>query len=161
MDFGAALRALRHGHLVTRPLWNGMMRLQLTASSADAPTFIFMNDATGGPVLWSAAQADLLADDWTLVEPAEEPVTLFIVPRDARGAVTVPMVIRDRRYDVVAQRSAHVIGIASEAADLAGFTWKGVCVSDLSGTGIPAWKRVSDMAGTLFVGLALGDAPGT
>lgn len=87
MSFGHALQALKDGHRVARAGWNGKgMFLYLVAGSTfivnrppllgiysegtqiDYRPHIDMKDAEGKCVPWLASQADMLADDWVLVE---------------------------------------------------------------------------------------------
>ena len=86
MDFGDAIRALKDpvSKRVTRSGWNGkgMYLLYVGASDWDmnpphldergsalepAP-FIAMRTASGTLVPWLASQADILAEDWQIVE---------------------------------------------------------------------------------------------
>ena len=70
MNFGEALTALKAGSRVARQGWNGKgMWLQLIG--ADPATrrlaFIDMKTVNGTFVPWLASQADVLAEDWTIV----------------------------------------------------------------------------------------------
>jgi hypothetical protein len=86
LDFGHAIVALKSGHKVARAGWNGKsMFLFLVAGSTfavnrppllgiypegtkvDYHAHIDMKTAQGYVVPWLASQADMLADDWTIV----------------------------------------------------------------------------------------------
>ena len=78
LSFGHALVALKEGRLVTRPGWNGKW-LDLM-EFVDAPEgaqeveklpFIRLNRPSGSlaaDVHWFPSQADMLANDWKIVE---------------------------------------------------------------------------------------------
>lgn len=87
MSFGHAIHALKAGHRVARAGWNGKdMFLFLVAGSrftvnrppllgiypegtvVDYHPHIDMKTAQGYVVPWLASQADMLADDWCIVE---------------------------------------------------------------------------------------------
>lgn len=87
MSFGHAVAALKAGHKVARAGWNGKgMFLYLVPGSRftvnrapllgiypegteiDYHAHIDMKTAQGYCVPWLASQADMLADDWTIVE---------------------------------------------------------------------------------------------
>lgn len=88
MDFGEALKALKAGKKVQREGWNGKgMWLYLVPGStfevsegrplaAHIPVgtqveyhaHIDMKTAQGYHVPWLASQADILADDWAIIE---------------------------------------------------------------------------------------------
>ena len=88
MSFGLAIEALKKGARVARSGWNGKgMFLFLVAGSrftvnrppllgiypegtvVDYHAHIDMKTAQGYVVPWLASQADMLADDWLIVEP--------------------------------------------------------------------------------------------
>lgn len=71
-DFGTAIAALKVGQRVARAGWNGKgMWLELQRpdnhSKMTLP-YIFIVTVGGDWVPWAASQADMLADDWFLVE---------------------------------------------------------------------------------------------
>ena len=87
MNFGDAIAALKAGKKVCRNGWNDKgMFLSLVPGSTfivnrppilstfkidtkiDYHAHIDMNTAQGHVVLWLASQADMLADDWMIVE---------------------------------------------------------------------------------------------
>ena len=74
MDFGDAIRALKAGKLVTRQGWNGKnmylyLEERLEGQEAVYEPCIVMRNAQGKyQPGWLASQADVLADDWVLVE---------------------------------------------------------------------------------------------
>jgi hypothetical protein len=73
-DFGWALNQLRSGHAVCRAGWNGKgmwLRIQRPDEhSKMTEPYIYMRTATGGKIPWNCSQADMLADDYQLVEGA-------------------------------------------------------------------------------------------
>lgn len=101
MDIGAAMTLVRAGHHVARAGWNGkgMFVYHVKSGSAFVPSFqdgadniptrefILMKTVDGSVVPWVAAQTDILADDWTIVEavatqetgPVSEKITGGIV----------------------------------------------------------------------------------
>ena len=87
MDFGDAIRSLKAGQKVAREGWNGEgMFLFLVPGSTfsvsrapllgiypegtviDYHSHIDMKTAQGYVVPWLASQADMLSDDWSVVE---------------------------------------------------------------------------------------------
>lgn len=91
MNFGQALEALKAGKLVQRAGWNGKnMFLYLVAGSRftvsrapllgifpegteiDYQPHIDLRTADGKCAVWTAAQSDILADDWVEVEVTHE-----------------------------------------------------------------------------------------
>jgi hypothetical protein len=81
MSFGHAIHALKAGHLVTRAGWNGkgMWLVYISPGwSTEHPVaaivpantlgFFAMKTADHKFVPWFASQADMLADDWTIVD---------------------------------------------------------------------------------------------
>ncbi len=87
MDFGEAVRALKEGKKVARSGWNGKnMFLYLVPGSTftvnrppllgiypegtqiDYHAHIDMKTAQGYCVPWLASQADILSDDWVIVD---------------------------------------------------------------------------------------------
>ena len=84
MDFGAAIRALKAGYKVARAGWNGKGQYVELAScisykQADGAVINAEHDAIGNAALafvgtsgvqlgWLASQADMLANDWRIVE---------------------------------------------------------------------------------------------
>lgn len=86
-DFGWALGCLRAGYRLTREGWNGRgmwIALQRPdAGSKMTQPYLYMKTATGGLVPWLASQADLLSEDWRIIDgqgqtmarvPGEDPV---------------------------------------------------------------------------------------
>lgn len=88
MDFGAAIRAVKKGHRIARKGWNGKsqyVELATRVSYIDTNGSLVNVDhaAAGNAALafvgtsgvqlgWLASQADMLAEDWYIVEPAKE-----------------------------------------------------------------------------------------
>jgi hypothetical protein len=71
MDFSNALVALKHGHVVRRRAWPETERLRRIEREGEAPFIGLMSAAIADPYVWiktRATDADLLADDWELVE---------------------------------------------------------------------------------------------
>ena len=72
MNFGHALAALMDGHRVARAGWNGKgmwidLQLPDENSKMERP-YIYIVPGPGWTVPWVASQADLLSDDWLIVE---------------------------------------------------------------------------------------------
>lgn len=86
-DFGLAICALKEGKRVAREGWNGkgmflllvpgsrftvnrepLMSIMGEGTVVDYHAHIDMKTAQGYVVPWLASQADMLADDWMLVE---------------------------------------------------------------------------------------------
>ncbi|MEO0037327.1 MAG: hypothetical protein RIQ59_538 [Bacteroidota bacterium] len=81
LNFGDALKALKHGHKVARNGWNGkgiFIELQIpdTNSKMTHP-YIFIDttglqtnnpDAPKNRVPWLASQTDMLSEDWNIVQ---------------------------------------------------------------------------------------------
>lgn len=87
MDFGQALTAIKAGKRVTRAGWNGkdmflflvpgstftvnrapLLGIYPEGTKIDYHAHIDMKTAQGYVVPWLASQADLLSDDWVLVD---------------------------------------------------------------------------------------------
>lgn len=71
LNFGGALQALRDGFNVTREGWNGK-GMFLTLQTPDENSkmkrpYIFITPDADYVVPWVASQADLLAEDWSIV----------------------------------------------------------------------------------------------
>jgi hypothetical protein len=93
MGFGGALISLKRGLLVERAGWNGKGMwlayqkgypegIPINKNTAEATgmpegtvckfrPYIMMRTAQGDFVPWGASQTDLLADDWSVVEPQQ------------------------------------------------------------------------------------------
>jgi len=73
MNFGQALEALKEGKKVTRGGWNGKdMWLALQTPDEHSKMtlpYIYMKTADEHLVPWLASQTDLLAADWSEIEP--------------------------------------------------------------------------------------------
>lgn len=71
MNFGMALDALKRGSMVQREGWNGKgMWLNLQRpdeNSKMTEPYIYMKTAQDGQIPWMASQADMLAEDWQIV----------------------------------------------------------------------------------------------
>lgn len=110
MSFGLAVEALKLGHRVSRPSWNGKgMWLVLvqpghydvgcrtigyTPDQGDFPEFapwIGMKTAQNVFTPWAPAQSDVLADDWQIVEAVVAPVT------SDTTVVRIPLLDGDRK----------------------------------------------------------------
>lgn len=87
-DFGLAIVALKQGKRVAREGWNGkgmflflvpgsrftvnrepLMSIMGEGTQVDYHAHIDMKTAQGYVVPWLASQADMLAEDWMLVDP--------------------------------------------------------------------------------------------
>ena len=87
MDFGEAVRAMKHGQRVSREGWNGkgMFVFLVSGSSFNVNrppllgiypeghaiqyrAHIDMKTVDGSIVPWVASQSDILAEDWEVVE---------------------------------------------------------------------------------------------
>ena len=84
MSFGLAIEAAKKGHRISRAGWNGKgqyveLATRISYTGADGETVNAEHDAIGNRALafvgtsgvqmgWLASQADMLADDWTIVE---------------------------------------------------------------------------------------------
>jgi hypothetical protein len=68
MDFGDAIKSLKHGKNVTRHGWNGKnMYLSLKIPDENSKMtlpYIYMKTVQGDLVPWLASQTDMLAEDW-------------------------------------------------------------------------------------------------
>lgn len=68
MEFGEAIKALKHGQRVRRRGWNGRgmwLRLQVPDKhSKMSLPYIYMKTADDHLVPWLASQTDVLSDDW-------------------------------------------------------------------------------------------------
>ncbi len=88
MDFGKALTALKEGKRVARDGWNGkgmfiflvngsnfvvnrepLLSIMGEGAQVTYRPHIDMKDAEGKVVPWLASQTDMLAEDWTIVDP--------------------------------------------------------------------------------------------
>jgi hypothetical protein len=65
MDFGAALLQLEQGHRIQRRAWSG--RWVEARFPDSAPACLYMTLANGEMTIWTIAQADVLARDWSVV----------------------------------------------------------------------------------------------
>lgn len=77
LSFGVALDALKAGKRVARIGWNGKGMFLFRVDGGDfggygidlpAAPYIAMKTAQNNVVPWLASQADILSDDWLLVE---------------------------------------------------------------------------------------------
>lgn len=73
MNMGDAIAAMKHGSKVTRTGWNGPGQF-LKQQNPDENSFmtlpyIYITTVQGDRVPWLASQTDLLATDWTIVQP--------------------------------------------------------------------------------------------
>lgn len=72
VDFGKALEFLKKGLAVARKGWNGkgmfIMLQQPSENSKMLQPYIYISPVGGQLVPWVASQADLLAEDWVVVE---------------------------------------------------------------------------------------------
>lgn len=122
MDFGQALDALKEGHRVQRPGWNGKgMFLFLVNGSTftvnrapllgiypegtviDYRSHIDMKTADGSVVPWVCSQTDALADDWDIIEIDARDAES--VPADIESATLLPQSpvgLEDRSTDGIA-----------------------------------------------------------
>lgn len=95
LNIGAAIKALKAGSRVARPEWNGAYLWLLPAATVKAewcrePHLKAQAEANGGEIEclgsirmmtadhkvltgWLASQIDILADDWTILDPIPEP----------------------------------------------------------------------------------------
>lgn len=68
MEFGEAIKALKHGQRVRRHGWNGRgmwLRLQVPDEhSKMSRPYIYMKTVDDDLVPWVASQTDILASDW-------------------------------------------------------------------------------------------------
>lgn len=71
MDFGEAIRLMKTDAIVARKGWNGKgMYIGIYTPMdelMDCP-FIYMYTAQGQNIPWLASQADMLAEDWAIIE---------------------------------------------------------------------------------------------
>lgn len=86
-DFGAAIRAVKKGHRIARKGWNGKnqcveLATHVSYIAADGSPVNVDHDAAGNAALafvgtsgvqlgWLASQADMLAEDWYILEEAK------------------------------------------------------------------------------------------
>ena len=71
VDFGGALAAMRAGQAVLRPAWHSIRSVQLSevASQGEGAIPCLVGRApSGASMFWSPSMADLLAEDWEVVE---------------------------------------------------------------------------------------------
>lgn len=71
MHIGEAVQALRDGRRVARAGWNGKnmwLALRLPYESAESEPYVYMKTATDQTIPWLCSQADLMADDWAILE---------------------------------------------------------------------------------------------
>ena len=68
MDFGQAIAALKAGKFVQRAGWNGkgMYVYLITLAGCDPCIVMFTAQKTYQPG-WLASQADMLAEDWSIL----------------------------------------------------------------------------------------------
>ena len=73
MSFGLAIEAIKKGLCVARSGWNGKgmwLNLQVPdENSKMSLPYIYMKTADDKQVPWLASQTDVLADDWSVVNP--------------------------------------------------------------------------------------------
>jgi len=71
MTFGTAIDCMRKGDRVARAGWNGKgmwIAIQVPdENSKMRQPYIYMSPVGGQLVPWLASQADMLADDWSVV----------------------------------------------------------------------------------------------
>jgi hypothetical protein len=71
MNFGEALSALKQGLSVARSGWNGKgmsVRAQFPdAHSKMTAPYLYLNTASGERIPWTVSQADVFAEDWSLI----------------------------------------------------------------------------------------------
>lgn len=84
MDFGKAIEAVKNGHRIQRKGWNGKnqyveLATCISYKNVTGNVVNVTHDAIGNAALafvgtsgvqlgWLASQADMLADDWTILE---------------------------------------------------------------------------------------------
>lgn len=72
LNFSAALDALRGGMCVARAGWNGkgmFLSVQVPdENSKMKKPYIYITPDTDSVIPWVASQADLLAEDWFIIE---------------------------------------------------------------------------------------------
>ena len=72
MSIGEAVNLLKLGYRVARSGWNGKnMYLELQVPDAHSKMtqpYVYMKTAQDDLIPWLCSQADLLADDWEVVE---------------------------------------------------------------------------------------------
>jgi hypothetical protein len=70
MNIGQAVQALREGARVARAGWNGKgmwVALRMPQDSAETEPYVYLSTSEH-TYPWNCSQADLMADDWTIVE---------------------------------------------------------------------------------------------
>lgn len=104
-SFSSALVALKDGMKVAREGWNGrrmflflvggshfkvnrppLLGIYPEGTGIDYHAHIDMKTAQGYVVPWVASQADLLADDWVIVEPVDHNIPPTESPADTKVA---------------------------------------------------------------------------
>lgn len=94
MNFGQAIEALKAGRKVAREGWNGkgmflflvpgsrftvnrppLLGIYPEGTEIDYHAHVDMKTAQGYVVPWLCSQADMLAEDWTIVEDIDPPVS--------------------------------------------------------------------------------------
>ncbi len=73
LDFGSAIKNIRHGDKMTRKGWNGKGMYiyyvpQRISGSVQYRDYIAMKTTDGSIVPWLASQTDILARDWMIVD---------------------------------------------------------------------------------------------
>lgn len=76
-DFGGALTALKAGKCVARAGWNAHHMLELRAADENMNILSYVSmiigpdakDLAGKIIPWVCSQTDMLAEDWSIVEP--------------------------------------------------------------------------------------------
>lgn len=81
MDFGAAVKNMKAGRLVTRMDWGNKgayIALQkVDSNSKMTKPYIYIKTVKGDLVPWFASQEDILADDWRTYSILEEYERLY------------------------------------------------------------------------------------
>lgn len=74
-NIGNVVAALKEGQIVARRGWNGK-GMYIALQSPDEHSFmtepyVYMKTAQSGRIPWLCSQADLLADDWEVINPGD------------------------------------------------------------------------------------------
>jgi len=76
MEFSTALVLLRAGHTLRRAKWVNIKSVKLQPAAGDSDSFLYAITDQGKRAPWLASQADMLSEDWELLDGfAKPPVT--------------------------------------------------------------------------------------
>jgi hypothetical protein len=73
MEFSTALVLLRAGHTLRRAKWVNIKSVKLQPAAGDSDSYLYAITDQGKRAPWLASQADMLSEDWELLDGFAKP----------------------------------------------------------------------------------------